>query len=42
MTQIILLEDEKKMTLYTISQNSNSLVHALESEDWDPPDGMAK
>jgi DNA-binding CsgD family transcriptional regulator len=41
-TQIILLEDEKKMTIYNISQNSSSLAHALESGDWDPPDGMAE
>ena len=38
MTQIILLEDEKKMTIYNISQNSSSLARALESGDWNPPD----
>jgi len=37
-TQIILLEDEKKMTIYNISQNSSSLARALESGDWNPPD----
>ena len=38
MTQIILLEDEKKMTIYQTSQTSDSLARALETGDWDPPD----
>lgn len=41
MTQIILLEDEKKMTIYNTSQTSDSLARALESGDWDPPQDLA-
>ena len=38
MTQIILLKDEKKLTIFNTNQPSDSLAQALESGKWDLPD----
>jgi len=42
MTQVILLEDEKKMTIFNLAQSAGSIAQALESGDWRPPEGVAQ
>ena len=42
MTQVILLEDEKKMTIFNLTQSAGSIAQALESGDWRPPEGVAQ
>jgi DNA-binding NarL/FixJ family response regulator len=38
MTQVIVLEDQKKMTIFNVSESCSSVAEALESGDWIPPE----
>lgn len=38
MTQVILLEDQKKMTIFNVSESCSSVAEALESGDWELPE----
>ena len=38
MTQVILLEDQKKMTIFNVSESCKSVAEALESGDWALPE----
>lgn len=38
MTQVIVLEDQKKMTIFNVAESCNSIAESLESGDWMLPE----